>query len=75
MMALLRKPAGATTPILEDSLLPCPFCGAQPVFREWSSERWTVEITCLNKACAVRPHTTLCRNRDEARILWNQRVP
>jgi hypothetical protein len=75
MMALRENPGFASKSISEDSLLPCPFCGTQPVFREWSSERWTVEITCLNKACAVRPHTSLCKDRDDARILWNRRVP
>jgi hypothetical protein len=62
-------------PVSEDTLLPCPFCGVLPDFREWSSEQWTVEVTCLNKTCAVRPHTPLCRSRDDARAIWNTRTP
>jgi hypothetical protein len=59
----------------EDTLLPCPFCGTLPDFREWSSEQWTVEVTCMNKLCSVRPHTALCGTREDARAIWNHRVP
>ncbi|MEZ5275438.1 MAG: hypothetical protein R3F07_03540 [Opitutaceae bacterium] len=59
----------------EDTLLPCPFCGTLPDFREWASEHWTVEVTCMNKLCSVRPHTSLCHNREDARDIWNHRVP
>ena len=62
-------------PVSEEALLPCPFCGARPDFREWASEQWTVEAMCLNKMCSVRPHTSLCRNRDDARTIWNYRAP
>ena len=61
-------------PVSEDTLLPCPFCGALPDFREWASEQWTVEVTCLNKVCAVNPHTSLCSSRDDARTIWNTRT-
>jgi len=76
MMAQTGFPPPPTfRPVSEDTLLPCPFCGAHPDFREWTSKQWTVEVTCLNKTCAVSPHTALCKSRDDARAIWNYRAP
>ena len=62
-------------PIPAEILFPYPFCGAPPDFREWSSKRWTIEVTCLNKIYSVRPHTPLCRSRTDVVAIWNHRIP
>lgn len=58
-----------------DKLKPCPFCGTEPVIRQWPGTN-TLYIECINKKCKMNPSTGLQRwSKIEVHIeAWNRRV-
>ena len=64
---------------MSEKLLPCPFCGAEPVenafgyYHEGTESR---EIRCENAACPVKPYV-ICDQDDEIEFdmvaAWNTR--
>lgn len=73
-----RSPAAASGPGLgEDTLRPCPFCGAGAAVEPDPWLDGSVRITCGNDACRVRPRTEylLACYADELREAWNARRP
>jgi len=58
------------------TILPCPFCGSQPMIEPWHGGPKTKRlIGCQNDGgCAVQPAVT-GKTRKEAIAHWNQRAP
>jgi len=58
-------------------LLPCPFCGQRPFFRQRYSGH--IIVQCDNTRCPVNPETSPCTERGESRGMegaaeaWNHR--
>jgi hypothetical protein len=58
-------------------LLPCPFCGRRPSFRQ--TYHGHITVSCRNLRCGVSPQTTPCTERGEIRGMegaaeaWNRR--
>lgn len=57
------------------SLLPCPFCGSDPVIRSHKRYGSWYNIRCGNEreVCRMTPRTTDCRDLEQAAADWNMR--
>lgn len=66
---------------IERKLLPCPFCGSDPVENAYGYYHLGTEsrdIRCENVACLVKPYVS-CDQADELEFdlieAWNTRAP
>ena len=54
-----------------DALLPCPFCGHPPIYRQMPNDgRWIIDC---NTVTCIRPTTGICKSEAEAITRWNAR--
>jgi len=58
------------------SLLPCPFCGKNPVVDNYKIRGVKVwNVGCLNDDCQVHVETDDFESLEETIQAWNNRVP
>ena len=73
MSNTIKKKAEVGPQQAESELLPCPFCGAQPVTQKFDDEELSAHIvTCTNDDCPANPVTSGDTPEDAAE-LWNIR--
>ncbi len=60
--------------MLDEELLPCPFCGGKPGYQPWHGGAPTkILVSCKNEYCTVLPMTT-GETKSEGFENWNTRT-
>jgi hypothetical protein len=58
---------------LVERLLPCPFCGSEPLIEDGCNDRpWVVQ--CMNKDCSAQPFMDHADTKRQAVRTWNTRL-
>lgn len=65
------KPVGNSDVSTIKSLLPCPWCGLEPVWA-WDEYDWHT-VSCMNPKCPVGPCVGGKTCRQDAEEAWNNR--
>jgi hypothetical protein len=65
------SPSSSEREALEDSILPCPFCGELPAM--FRPDR-AYQLSCVGAECNFSPKTGTCERKQDVIDLWNQRA-